>query len=364
VSNIVQVQVLSRAPTVVSVKTESLKKDLSGNLTRDAWLALANAAQALHAVASAALGHGGGVTAPALSQSSPAGNASASVADAINDFLVAKARAHKSDRYLRALKNSLSKFAAGRCHQPLDAVTAEQIELWLMESGWAPRTQNGYLLDVRTLYNFARRRGYCRENPANIVEERTEGDRQIHVHTPEQVEQVMALALAFDVNVCRCLSLRYFGGLRAVEAENQSETNIYPSENLLKVTRAKKNTRASRPVTILPVLHVWLDVGGSLPLHDVSVRMGKFGKIVKAAGIPWGNNQPRHSFCSYHLAMWQNAARTAYEAGHSEQMLFAQYHATSFDDGKLLTKVDAERFWRCLTTPNVKPDVEDRQYRD
>ncbi len=271
----------------------------------------------------------------------PAGShCDATVAETINDFLIAKARAGRSDRYLRALKNSLSKFAKGRSRQPLDAVTTEQIEDWLAQSDWAPRTRKGYLLDVRTLYNFAVRRGYVAENPANAVEAPIPGQSQIGIHTPEQVSAILEMARRHDLNVMRALAVRYFAGLRASEAALLQESEIHRGESLIEVTSSKSKTRSRRLVTILPVLSAWLDVGGSLPLHNVDNRMMLFVRALKAEGIPWPNNAPRHSFCSYHLAAFESASKTALSAGHSEQMLFQHYRA-------LVSKAEAERFWNC-----------------
>ena len=46
----------------------------------------------------------------------------------------------------------------------------------------------------------------------------------------------------------------------------------------------------------------------------------------------------RHSWCSYHLAQGQNAARTALEAGHDESVLFSHYRA-------LVTPSAAREYW-------------------
>ena len=41
---------------------------------------------------------------------------------------------------------------------------------------------------------------------------------------------------------------------------------------------------------------------------------------------------------TYHLAMWENARKTALEAGHAEQILFNNYRA-------VVTQGQAEEFW-------------------
>jgi hypothetical protein len=61
-------------------------------------------------------------------------------------------------------------------------------------------------------------------------------------------------------------------------------------------------------------------------------------QAVKESGVNWPQNVTRHSFVSYHLAQFQNAGKTALEAGHSEQMLFNHYR-------ELVTSDEAAAFW-------------------
>jgi hypothetical protein len=49
-------------------------------------------------------------------------------------------------------------------------------------------------------------------------------------------------------------------------------------------------------------------------------------------------NGLRHSFCSYRLALTQNANQTALEAGHSADILFAHYR-------QLCTEAEAKRWF-------------------
>jgi hypothetical protein len=60
--------------------------------------------------------------------------------------------------------------------------------------------------------------------------------------------------------------------------------------------------------------------------------------VARLSGAPWPANVTRHSFVSYHLAAFENAGKTALEAGHSEAMLFAHYRA-------VVTETTALEFW-------------------
>lgn len=269
------------------------------------------------------------------------------VAEAINDLMIAKARAERSDRYLRALKNSLGKFCKGRARQRLCDVSTQDIEDWLHSHSWAGRTQKGYLGDVSTLFAFGMRRGYCSFNPAKGAECAAFSNAAPGIHTPDQVRDILELARETDLGLMRSLAIRYFAGLRASEAESLEEKNIRVGQGLIEVTAAKSKTRRRRLVTLSDNLKAWLALGGELPLVNVGKRTRRFLAIVRRKGLPWPGNAPRHSFCSYHLALGQNAGKTALEAGHSEQMLFAHYRA-------LVTHQEATAYWGIYpTAPTV-----------
>lgn len=304
---------------------------------RDAALALVRAAESVTALVNALQGK---LFAPSQSLTpARAQGASdpASVVEAVNAFLVAKARAGKSDRYLRTMKNSLSKFALGRSHRLLDDVTCEDVEQWLERSQWNATTRRGYLRDVRTLYNFAARRGMTVGNAPRLVELPERAASVIGIHTPDEVRKVLEGARRHDLNLCRALAVRYFTGLRSSECDRLTEDCIRLDAGVIEVTARNAKTRQRRLVEVEPNLRAWLALGGHLPLGDAGNRTRLF---IKACGVAWPHNVTRHSFVSYAVAR-DGAKGTALRAGHSEDMLFRHYRA-------LVTKADAESYFSIL----------------
>lgn len=296
---------------------------------------LATAGQAL--LEAGALLQGKPVTglAPVGSRFSAGSSTWLTVLELVNEFLLAKARADNSDRYLRQLKVVLSSFANGRSRHPIDQVRAPEIEKWIRVHGWKPRTAKGYLDSVKTLFSFAVKRGYLDRNPGLGVElPRGGATAPIGVHTPDQVKQVLDTARRADLDVCRVLAVRYFAGLRSAEAHRIRESDLKLDQGFLEVPASKSKTRSRRLVTIQPNLRAWLELGGELrAVGDMTIR-----KVIRLSKVDWVHNATRHSFVSYHLAEFQNAGKTALEAGHSEQMLFAHYRA-------LVTPAAAKEFW-------------------
>ena len=66
-----------------------------------------------------------------------------------------------------------------------------------------------------------------------------------------------------------------------------------------------------------------------------------FTKAFRATGIKrWPVNALRHSFASYHIAHYQDAAKTALQLGHTESAtLFRHYY-------QLVNPKDAQAFWQ------------------
>lgn len=256
-----------------------------------------------------------------------------SVVEAANEFLLAKARAGRSERYIKVSLAQLKSFVAGREARPLASITAAEIEAWLYAQEWQPKTQRGYLLTVRTMFNFAVARLHVAGNPALGVDLPTVEDCEPAIHTPDQVHAVLEKARELDPSLCRWMAIRYFAGLRGSEAESLVESEIDGEH--IEVKAAKAKTRQRRLVKIEPALKAWLAIGGTLPLRQVNQ---KHWELIRAMEFPCPQNVTRHSFVSYHLAQFCDSARTAMESGHTQEVLFRNYR-------KVVTPAAAVEFW-------------------
>lgn len=296
----------------------------------DAAQALAEAARVIAAALGALQGATRSVPSPAPAHPLPLSGAS--LLETVNDFLVFKARLGRSDRYLRQLRVSLSSFAHRRARRSLASISRADVEDWLGESGWKARTQRGYLADVKTLFTWARRRGYCDGNPAEGVELPAPESVAPCIMPADQVARLLNFARGESPDVCRWLAVAFFAGVRSAELHRLREADILPG--FVQVPAAKAKTRARRLVTIQPALSAWLALGGELrPMSPNTIKA-----VVRRSGVTWGHNIARHSFVSYHLAAFGNAGKTALEAGHAEAVLFANYRA-------MVTPEQAAAFW-------------------
>src|SRR6185437_12074291 len=189
-----------------------------------------------------------------------------SVVELVNLFLLTKAKAGKSDRYIRTMRYNLKKFIEGRAGKFADELTTAEIEDWMNDLNLAPRSLRGHLGDVRTMFNFAIRRGLLRYNPASGVELPSEELPPVLIHTPETARAVLNFARNYDPDICRALAVRYFAGVRTIEAERMTDGLIGEKYIEITVDVVKRGrARRRRLITIQPNLRAWLALGGSLP---------------------------------------------------------------------------------------------------
>lgn len=198
-----------------------------------------------------------------------------------------------------------------------------------------PWTRRARTIDLRTLFSFALSRGYVRENLAEKLD-------PIHIDhkAPEILRPAQAKALLFDVHAQQphlipYVALCLFGGLRPLEAQRLTWSDI--QGDFIDLSASVTKTRRRRLVTLNSTLRAWLRLGGDLPLTEPRAR--KVRDLIEH----WPKNGLRHSFVSYHYALY-GGKDTAREAGHSEDILHAHYR-------ELVTKAAAEEFWKL--TPDV-----------
>jgi integrase len=156
------------------------------------------------------------------------------------------------------------------------------------------------------------------------------------------VTEAARLLEAATPDVLPYIAIGLFAGLRRAELERLDWSEIDFESGLIEVKAEKSKTAQRRHVQIQPNLREWL-----LPLRklkgNVTPALGfreSFDQARENADITeWPDNALRHSFASYHLAHFKNAASTALELGHHDsRVTFAHYR-------ELVRPKEAARYW-------------------
>jgi integrase len=139
-------------------------------------------------------------------------------------------------------------------------------------------------------------------------------------------------------------ALGLFTGLRTAELERLTWADIHFGEGVVEVPAQSSKTASRRFVPIRENLAQWLEPYRLMqgPLCPSNLRKRLIADRANAGLATWPSNATRHSFGSYHLAAFQNAALCASEMGHvSASMTYRFYN-------QRVRPTVAQEFWRIV----------------
>src|SRR6266481_8196134 len=120
------------------------------------WQAVATIAEQLKVLANAQKGEGDffpiGISPPTQTQPALTFN------QLTNLLLLSKARAERSERYLRALRGNLLKFSESFGNVVAATIEIDQLEEWIDEQNVSARTKKNYVGDLRLVFGFGVKR--------------------------------------------------------------------------------------------------------------------------------------------------------------------------------------------------------------
>jgi integrase len=272
---------------------------------------------------------------------------SCTAVDLVKELLDAKRSDGASRRYLGDLKNRLERFAADFNGQVVATITGPQIDDWLRALKLAPVTRNNFRRVLIVAFNYAIQRGYAvGQNPADTTAKAKEVDGPVGILT---IKETIRLLKAATAETLPYFAIGCFAGLRPAELSRLDWSNVDFEAGLIEVTAKNSKTARRRLVKIQPNLTKWI---APYRLHTgrvspVSERK-KLYAVRKAAKLAknWPNDALRHSFASYHLAKFNDAAALALEMGHTDtSMIFGNYR-------ELVKPGEAEKYWEIAPDAN------------
>lgn len=266
----------------------------------------------------------------------------------VDELLEAKQADGVGERHLRDLESRLSYFAEKFDGAKVGTITTREIDAFLRELPVGAMTRNHYRAVLVQAFNFAVNNGYATANPALKA-----AKAKVIGETPGilTVEQAAALLVSPVPELVPYFAVSLFAGLRRAELERLDWSEVDFESNLIEVTAEKSKTAMRRLVTIQPNLRAWLlplrQLKGSVTPQENFRALFETARI--AAGLrEWPENALRHSFASYHLAAFKNAASTALELGHHDsRVTFAHYR-------ELVKPKEAKRYWQLKPVKTAK----------
>ena len=286
---------------------------------------------------------------------------SRTVPQLVTEYIAAKEKAGRSEAHLRDMRLRLTRFG-GLFRLPVAHVTGKMLQTWLDGLTTSNRTKLNELRLASGLLHFAVRRKYA---PRDLLDEFKAVERPevtsspTLIFTPAELRELFASA---PESLIPWLIFGGFCGLRSAEILRLDWRDVNLKRRFVEVRADNAKTAQRRLVPLCDAAFAWLQPRAKNDGHVV-VRSGDHGvyydltaavnRVRKAAGVKgkfkWKRNGLRHSFCSYRLAITQDAAKTSLEAGNSPQMIFRHYRE--------LTTQDEAKEWFGIFPPKQAENV-------
>ena len=270
----------------------------------------------------------------------------------VDELIEAKRRDGKAPRYLESLRGYLGRFGQEFGGRPIAAVTPEELDTWLRDLPYSPKSRLNYRQNIGVLFSYAKRRRMIDSNPVEFTARPKLIDKAPEIFTVEELRALLDAALSMEPDVVPMLAIGAFAGLRDSEIRQLEWNEVNLPRGFIEVKAVKAKSARRRLVSIQPNLAVWLqpysDLTGAVVPRGNSQSSScrdaartKLLRVRKTAGIiRWPKNGLRHSFCSYRLAATSNAHLVASELGHTTSHLVYQHYR------EVVTPEEAERYWQ------------------
>jgi len=266
------------------------------------------------------------------------------VAELANEVVEIKRKDGRSAKYITDLAQKLRRFCQDFGVRPIAAVAVGEIDKWLRDLNYLPKSRAQYRANIGVLFSHAERLGMIDRNPVL----RTGKPKLVHappeIFNVDELRGLLDSACSVAPDVLPMLAIGAFAGLREAEIQRLDWGEVDLTRGHIEVKAAKAKSACRRIVPIQPNLAAWLQpyngMTGSVVPAGARRKLARVREAAKLAH--WPNNGLRHSFASYRLAAIHDAPRVSVELGHtSPQMLYTNYR-------ELVRPEEAERYWQIV----------------
>lgn len=277
----------------------------------------------------------------------------------LNDTFIEK-------RQKQTLQVRWGKFERAFGSRVISTIKAKELDLFLANPEWQPRTRQHYRGAISMIFDYAKRKDYLepdKDHQAEKTETIRVNDAKLESWSVEDMRLILKHATKRTIP---WVVLGAFAGIRSSEIERMCWEDIDWSSNLILVKGklvggSKSRANNDRAIALTANLKAWLspfvtykgNILKSLGIGDVNKdiyhALGEvINKIQKEKPLfTWKQNANRHSFATYYLAMTGDASTTALAMGNSPTMLLRRYKSIQVD-GKTVTRGMAEKYFAIL----------------
>lgn len=175
-----------------------------------------------------------------------------------NEFLKSRRAMNCRPRTLVQYESYLRVICDGFPNIDIRGIRREDIEHWLEEPGWLPRTRKNYLVTLTTILNYAVAKGYRTDNPAADIARPILDDCAVGILTVDQVKRLLQVTKASESKLIPTVAVGLFAGLRRSEYFVLDWEEIALESRTIEIKAIKAKTRQRRLINISDNLREWL----------------------------------------------------------------------------------------------------------
>ena len=261
----------------------------------------------------------------------------------VAEYLNVQSNLGRSAVHLRDLKNRYSVFCGTFGESHVRTLTPKAIETWLFSLKLSAQSVNNFRSLVGGLLSYGVKHSYLDKNPVENIEKMKVVTSCPEILTPDELARLLDNAAT---GVLPLVAIGAFAGVRTAELMRLNWADVDFAQ-VFSMSRPKNSKTARRRlIKMEPCLIAWLspfaDMRGPIFTGKNLFRyLNVMGHVIKAAGLAkWPKNGLRHSFASYHLAKYGDAARLALDLGHTTtKLIFSNYR-------ELVRPDEGERYFK------------------
>ena len=253
------------------------------------------------------------------------------VRDAVDKYIELRERDNLRESSVASMRHRLLPLAATYGDALMHTITADDLRATQRGSAVSRNNMRRY---YTMLWKWAVNEHHANANPAASLTVAQSDESLPEALTVNQVIALLQITRDNDAALLPWLCVGLFAGLRVAELNRVTADNIRDGKIHLDPSITKLRNR--RILDLLSPLPEWLALYPPTGALLQTNHRKRFEALRKAAGIyPWPNNAARHSFATYHLAAFQDAAKTAHYTRHESQNTLHRHYIdlATHDDG-------------------------------
>ena len=290
----------------------------------------------------------------------------------VPDLLASKRRKGKSERYIKDLQSRCGAFVGEFRGRMAHEISPSEIETWLDKSYENLTTRQNCWRILQVFFSYALKQRHINRAPMAEIEKPEIKRSRVKIFSIEDTQRLLEAAEKMPERdeIVPALALGFFAGVRPEsELPEISWEKIDMKGRLIDIDSTKNEEEESASIRYIEIsdnLLAWLNkyikksgticTGGYDRYHRLlskvveSTAIPTEGRAIAAEGVKWLHDGLRHSFGSYHFAMWEDRGKTMAQMGHTNPKTFDRHYR------RRVRKDLASLYWGIVPHYNFRED--------